>query len=908
MSLMGTAISGLQGSQTALSTAGHNISNANTAGYNRQTVDFSTRPADISGAGAIGNGVNVAAIDRVVNQFLVNQLRLDTASFNDFNEFNDLIGNIDSLFADSSTGLSESLQSFFASLQNAADDPSSTPARELVLTQAENLALRFNTLYDRMDELTIGIDRNVETIVSQVNTLADSIGKLNVSITESIARGIQPNDLQDQREELLRQLSELVSIQVINQDEGAINVLIGKGQQLVIGQDVSRLGVDDNNEITLGNSRSNVVISNQITGGQLGGVLRFKAGALEPSFNQLGQIAIVVSDEFNRVQAQGLDLNGDWGRELFADINNDVAINKRVVGDSNNALPNDRNITLTIEDTAALTNSDYSFVIQPNSLNYVVTRKGDNTVVTQGTLNGYYPTTIKFDGLSLNLNGGSFQGGDTFDLLPTRFAAQDLAVTLNDSEALAFASPIRTLADSGNTGKGLATQGEILSTVDVNGNLLPAFADAGSLAPPLIIRFTSATTYDVLDNSDPTNPIDLDPPMRDRSYIPGVTNYLFSEDPGERLVSASGGSLGLPDGSVAGTLAPGAPALNNSYPGELLRFSTTDPVSGAISTRTVSTSYNASAAQTAALLTSVAGVSANAYTTAEITDFNISSFASPLQIAVNGQTLVEYDAGAIVSGVPDPTVDEVAFNDYLAEQINNNTVLRGQGMTAVSAVDPVSGQPELRLIASSGVNLDIRLEAAAGDSLSVNDGINSNVRLTGVGAGSQSAITVGGRIDVTLSDGVDMTTLPTTSQLFGDSTAADFAKSTYRGYQIALQGAPDSGDTFTVEFNNDASSDNRNALKMVALETEKLVGGNRSLSDAYGQMVERVGTQSSLAQTNTNISKSLLATSQANRDSVSGVNLDEEAANLIRFQQAYNANAQVISVARDLFDTLLNSL
>ncbi len=908
MSILGTAISGLQASQTALSTAGHNISNANTEGYSRQRVEYVTNPSETSGAGSIGTGVSVSSIERIVNEFLVNQLRLDTASYNDFNQFNDLIGGIDSLLADASTGIADSLQSFFSSLQNSADDPSSTPARDLVLTEAQNLALRFNTLYDRMDELTTTVGRTIEAVISQVNTLADSVAELNQSISESVGRGITPNDLLDEREELLRQMSELVSIQVAEQDGGAVNVLIGKGQQLVVGRNVATMGVNNDDEITLGGVAGNFVVTQQISGGQLGGLLRFSEDALEPSFNQLGVVALAIADEFNRVQALGLDLNGEWGGDLFTDINTQVAMNKRVVANSNNNAPNDRNISLSIDDVTAMTNSDYTFVIQPNSLNYVVTRKSDDTIVRQGTLNGYYPTEISFDGLTLNLESGSFQGGDRFDIYPSRFASQDIDVSLQDADGLAFAGPIRTLSSSGNTGNGNIMQGEVLSTVDTDGNLLPAFANKGTLSPPLIIVFTSPTTYDVLDNSDPSNPVDLDPPMRDQTYIPGVTNYLFTEDPEERLVSSTGAAIGLPEGSIASTVLPTDPAVANGYPGELMRFTLTDPTTGAVTTKQISTVYNASAAETAARLNAVAGVSANAYTTASITDVNIASFGVPLQVTVNGQNLLEYDAGVLVSSVPDPSIDEEAFNDYLAEQINSNSTLSAQGISAVSAVNPVTGHPEVRLVASSGVNLDIRLEAAAGDTLSVNDGENSNVRLTGVGAGQQSAVTVGGHIDVTLSEGVAMSTLPTGSQLFGDSTAADFAKSTYTGYQVSLLGAPDAGDTFTVEFNKDASTDNRNALAMVELETADVIGGKRTFSEAYGQLVERVGTQSSLAETNTNISESLLATSQANRDSVSGVNLDEEAANLIRFEQAYNANAQVISVARDLFDTLLNAL
>src|SRR5690625_3331300 len=164
------------------------------------------------------------------------------------------------------------------------------------------------------------------------------------------------------------------------------------------------------------------------------------------------------------------------------------------------------------------------------------------------------------------------------------------------------------------------------------------------------------------------------------------------------------------------------------------------------------------------------------------------------------------------------------------------------------------------------------------------------------------------RIDVTLADGVNMRTAPQSSQLFGDSAAADFAQSSYLGYQVTIKGQPQAGDTFTVDFNLNASNDNRNALFMAGLETAGVMQGQVSFGDGYGRLVEEVGTRSGSARQNTQAAKSLMEQTQALRDSVSGVNLDEEAANMIKYEQIYNANSRMIAVARDLFDTLLNAV
>ncbi|MDO8344127.1 MAG: flagellar hook-associated protein FlgK [Cellvibrio sp.] len=922
--LLSNAISGLQASQNALRTAGHNISNANTAGYSRQEVNYATRPEqNMGGAGFIGSGVTTTSIERVVNEFVTTQLRSDTSTFNQLNKYNTNIGKVDKLFADVSTGLSGALQTFFASLQNGANDPASTPGRQLIVTEAQSLSNRFNNLHQRMSEIEKSVNSEVRTVIAQMNSLASSVASLNQSIGELRAsgNGNEPNDLMDKRDEALRQLSELISLQVVTQGDGDVNIFIGNGQPLVIGTQVSTFSVTNDGKIQLKGNNSVADVSGQISGGQIGGLLSFRNEVLAPSMNELGRIALAMADQFNTQQQQGIDLDGDYGQKMFRDINDPLLTASRVKHDGNNAQPYDRVIDVSITDTDKLTTSDYQFDIIPGGSNYLITRLSDNQVVSQGTLSGAYPNSITFDGISVNLTSGTFQGGDSFTLQPTRNGAGDIASMLQRPEDLAFAVPIRTATNTGNSGNGLISSGEVLSLVDKSGNKLPAFSTPGELSPPIIIRFTSETSYDVLDNTDPANPKHLNPPLRNQTFVPGITNNVFGTDIGETRIVGSGSRLGLPDGRSPVVLPNNLSAKQpNGYLAEQLNFTITDPVTGSISAKTLFTASGASAAQTAAQISALPGVTANAYTTATITDINIvpADFAWPLQLSINGESLLEDDGAiptpAFLPVVPDPNVSESEFNDYLAERINGNANLQSLGIRAQSTTNPFTGAPELRLTASSGVDLDIRLTAPnnPANSIDVNDSTgNANVRLTGqnTGTGEQSAVTVGGRIDITMADGISLTTAPSDSPLFGDSTAANFAQSSFTGYQVALSGQPKTGDVFTIGFNTDGKNDNRNALAMVALETESTMqDGSLSFGDGYGKLVEEVGTKSSLAKINTEASKSLLEQTQTMRDGISGVNLDEEAADLIRFQQLYGANAQVISVARELFDTLLNAL
>lgn len=127
------------------------------------------------------------------------------------------------------------------------------------------------------------------------------------------------------------------------------------------------------------------------------------------------------------------------------------------------------------------------------------------------------------------------------------------------------------------------------------------------------------------------------------------------------------------------------------------------------------------------------------------------------------------------------------------------------------------------------------------------------------------------------------------------------------GYQVTIANRPDAGDSFTVEYNEGGVSDNRNALAMSDLQFTKTVDG-ASFQDRYGQLIERVGTQTAVAQINAQASKSVLDANLAMRSSISGVNLDEEAAKLIQFQQAYSASAQLIRASQTIFDALIGAI
>ncbi len=128
------------------------------------------------------------------------------------------------------------------------------------------------------------------------------------------------------------------------------------------------------------------------------------------------------------------------------------------------------------------------------------------------------------------------------------------------------------------------------------------------------------------------------------------------------------------------------------------------------------------------------------------------------------------------------------------------------------------------------------------------------------------------------------------------------------GYEVVIKNQPKAGDTFTLGYNEGGVSDNRNALAMSDLQFDKTTVDKASYQDRYGQLIERVGTQTAVAQINAQASKSVLDSNLNARSSISGVNLDEEATKLIQFQQAYQASAQLIRASQTIFDALISAV
>lgn len=461
--LFSVGLSGLRSAQTNLSVTGHNISNVNTPGYSRQNTVQATNPAGFTGAGFVGKGTSIVDIQRISNQFLTNQLWASTNRSVEVETFQTQIEELNNLLAGDATGIAPGLQKVFDALQTAVEDPANLPARQLLLSEAEGLAARFNTVQQNLTTQNNFIGKQMSTITDQVNRLSVAVAGYNDAIAKSVANGGQPNDLLDKRDEAIRGLNELVGVTVVPQDDNTLNLFIGTGQPLVVGNDASSMravpGRADPGrfDVQLVSGTSAQDVTGLVSGGELGGLLRYRSEVLDTALNSVGRLAIAVADQMNSQLGQGLDLNGRAGAPMFGDINSAANVQLR-----SRALPDNQDdnaqLSVRIQDSSQLTTSDYE-VTFISATEFSLRRVSDGEVTGPLTLDPVNPPVV--DGFSVELGTGPIAAGDQFLLTPTRFASGGINVQMQRPEELAFAAPSSIDASLDNRGTGQVSQPEV---------------------------------------------------------------------------------------------------------------------------------------------------------------------------------------------------------------------------------------------------------------------------------------------------------------------------------------------------------------------------------------------------------------------------------------------------------------
>ncbi|MFO2464820.1 flagellar hook-associated protein FlgK [Pseudomonas sp. 15FMM2] len=529
MGLLNIGMSGLNASQGSLATLSNNIANAKTPGYSRQqTTQNANGMMGFDGV-FVGTGTTLADVRRVYNQYLDTQLQTTTSLNSDAKAYLDQIGSVDKLLSDKSTGVSAALNSFFAALQTSSANPSDNSARQLVLTIGQTLANRFNSIGTELNKQKESLNGQLETITGQVNQLTSSIAALNQQISQARGTGnAEPANLLDSRNEAVRALNELVGVKV-TESNGHFEVSLGTGQSLVSNGTASALSAvpsrDDKSQysIMLATGSQQMDVSSVISGGSIGGLLRYRNDVLMPAINDLGRTALVVSESINTQLGQGLDANGQFGGALFNDINSAIAISQRSVGGPNNSSAG--NLNVSIKDASKLTTFDYKVTFS-DANNYTVMRSDGKSM---GAFDMTQPAPV-IDGFTLALDGrGGMAKGDTFKVSPTANGATDLKVVMSDPNKLAFSGPLLAEGNKNNSGTGVFGAPSLSVPLDIHGGADTAQLEAAikqSMPVKMVFGKPAADgTQSYVINDAKGNPIGSG------SIVPGQDNKLTIKVP-----------------------------------------------------------------------------------------------------------------------------------------------------------------------------------------------------------------------------------------------------------------------------------------------------------------------------------------------------------------------------------------
>ena len=451
MGILETGITGLNAFRSQLTTTSHNIANVNTEGYSRQIVGLGTLPATNTRIGAIGNGVQITEIRRQFDQFLMDRLRAYTSSDADFQVFYDRAARVADLIADQDAGLSGAMQGFFNSVQDVADNPTSSSTRDVLLSNANILVDRFRTMHDFLEGLRTEINQDMEVLVGDANSYAASIADLNEQIQLYVngSGGDMPNDLLDRRDTVISKLSEMVNITTVEQDDGTINVFLGNGQGVVIGTRNFQLGTQvnpaevDRVDITLeGGGGSIADITSFLSGGKIGGYLRFRDEILDPTENGIGRMALGIGTLFNEQHQLGMDLNGALGKDFFYVpdyITPDANGSQMLLEVQTGGTP----ATITNIDVAELDTADYE-VSTTDGTNWTILNRETGITTTKTAVAGP-PDLLTFGGpndVAIEMDVSGAVADDTYIVRPTRIVARAIDVQILDGREVAAASPV----------------------------------------------------------------------------------------------------------------------------------------------------------------------------------------------------------------------------------------------------------------------------------------------------------------------------------------------------------------------------------------------------------------------------------------------------------------------------------
>lgn len=433
-SLINNAMSGLSAAQAALNTASNNISSYNVAGYTRQTTIMAQANSTLGAGGWVGNGVYVSGVQREYDSFITNQLRAAQNQSSGLTTRYEQMSKIDNLLSSKTSSISTSMQDFFTSLQTLVSNAEDPAARQALIGKAEGLVNQFRTTDQYLRDQDKQVNTAIKASVDQINNYSKQIANLNDQISRmtGVGAGASPNDLLDQRDQLVSELNQIVGVEVSVQDGGTYNVTMANGYSLVQGSNARQLAAvpssDDPSRTTVayvdGVAGEVAIPEKLITTGSLGGLLTFRSQELDQTRNTLGQLALAFADAFNTQHKEGFDANGDPGKNFF-DIGGPAVL-------SNTTNKGTGALDVKITDSSSVQATDYKITF--DGTDWQVTRLADNTSFKPTVTGG----KMSFDGLEITVKNGAL-ANDSFTVKPVGDAIINMKVAVTDESKIAMA-------------------------------------------------------------------------------------------------------------------------------------------------------------------------------------------------------------------------------------------------------------------------------------------------------------------------------------------------------------------------------------------------------------------------------------------------------------------------------------
>jgi flagellar hook-associated protein 1 FlgK len=485
--LLQTGLTGLSAAAEGMQTVASNTANVNTPGYNAQSINQTELQALDNGP---GRGTDVSSVQRAFDQFAY-QETVSAASSNEAAQVvQSNLQNLVALFPVASGGaggLGSALDGFFSAANAVAQDPTSTANRQAFLGQAQTLASDFRSVGNQLSANLSSIDDQTSTAVQQINVLTEQIAHLNQTIAGNAnSDGQGPNNLLDQRDQLVQQLAQQLGVSTVTRANGVLDVYTSGGAVLVSSGNSYQLtvGADEyaDGEVAVTYGPTGQDLTKSFSLGQLGGLLSSRA-QLIIARDSVGALATGLAEAVNNQQSLGLDLQGNSGQPLFSLTGPAVYASKNNAGSGN--------LTAAVDDPASFKPAD--FVLTKTASGFDATEIGTGQVTALG--NG---PTLSLDGLTITVSG-TVQTGDSFKLEPTSTAAQTVTVVTNDPSAIAAASAY-VATPGNNTGNVQAATGSPVasSALPAGAVLVPATA----FGQPISIKFTSGTSFNILSSSN----------------------------------------------------------------------------------------------------------------------------------------------------------------------------------------------------------------------------------------------------------------------------------------------------------------------------------------------------------------------------------------------------------------------